>query len=121
METVLTEKDRIYVVLDSKLSNMYIDDKEYSYSTILFRLERVLAKSFNFQDDSFRYYNESAYFGKGYQIIDFLYFSAITITTLGFGDIIPNDTLVRVLIMVQTLSGLIVIGLFISELIKPST
>jgi hypothetical protein len=36
---------------------------------------------------------------------DFLYFSAITQSTVGYGDIMPNSTLVRVVVMVQVLMG----------------
>jgi Ion channel len=40
-----------------------------------------------------------------YKTLDFLYFSAITITTVGFGDIVPNSQYIRVLVMVETRCG----------------
>ena len=46
--------------------------------------------------------------------IDFLYFSVITQTTVGYGDILPNSSLVRILVMIQVLSGLLLIGVTIS-------
>lgn len=49
-----------------------------------------------------------------YPIWNFLYFSAVTITTLGYGDILPNSTLVRILVMFETISGVIIIGMFVS-------
>ena len=49
-----------------------------------------------------------------YPLLDFLYFSTVTITTLGYGDILPNSTCIRVLVMIETLLGIVVLGLFIS-------
>lgn len=51
-----------------------------------------------------------------YPLMDFLYFSAVTITTVGFGDILPNSQYVRCVVMAETLLGTILIGLFISSL-----
>ncbi len=53
-----------------------------------------------------------------FPLLDFLYFSAITITTVGYGDILPNCTLIRVLVMTEVFFGTIIIGVFISTLIK---
>jgi hypothetical protein len=36
---------------------------------------------------------------------DFLYFSAISQTTVGYGDILPNSTLIRMLVVLQVLLG----------------
>lgn len=36
---------------------------------------------------------------------DFLYFSTITQTTVGYGDVLPNSTLVRVVVMIQLTIG----------------
>jgi len=48
--------------------------------------------------------------------IDFLYFSVITSTTTGYGDIVPNRTLVRVFVMIQLFVSLILFGLFLAWL-----
>ena len=37
---------------------------------------------------------------------DFLYFSVITQTTVGYGDILPNSTQVRMIVVLQILAGL---------------
>lgn len=47
---------------------------------------------------------------------DFLYFSAVTITTLGYGDILPNNTIIRNLVMIEAMLGVIVSGLYVSLL-----
>ena len=47
-------------------------------------------------------------------IIDYLYFSAVTITTLGYGDMTPDAEIVRVFIMIESFLGVILMGLFIT-------
>lgn len=47
---------------------------------------------------------------------DFLYFSIITITTTGYGDILPNATYVRCLVAIEILLGTIIFGLFLAGL-----
>ena len=49
-----------------------------------------------------------------YSFLDFMYFSVVTITTLGYGDILPNSTLVRVLVMIESVSGVVIMGMFAS-------
>ncbi len=39
-------------------------------------------------------------------IIDFIYFSFVTVTTVGYGDIVPQHTFVRALVLFQVLFGL---------------
>lgn len=39
-------------------------------------------------------------------VIDFVYFSFITIATVGFGDIVPTHPFVRLLVLVQVVFGL---------------
>lgn len=46
------------------------------------------------------------------QFLDFLYFSVITATTTGFGDIVPNSTTVRFLVSLQVICSLGLYGLF---------
>jgi len=40
---------------------------------------------------------------------DFLYFSGITLSTVGFGDILPNSTGVRLLVLSEVLVGLVLL------------
>lgn len=48
-------------------------------------------------------------------ILDCLYFSTITITTLGFGDSYPITAMARIFVMAETLLGMVVIGLFLNS------
>jgi voltage-gated potassium channel len=51
-----------------------------------------------------------------YPLNDYLYFSAVTLTSLGYGDILPYSSLARGLVMLETISGVIIIGLLVSSL-----
>ena len=44
--------------------------------------------------------------GTAPSVLDFYYFSFITVTTVGYGDIVPTHTFVRVLVLFQVLFGL---------------
>jgi hypothetical protein len=44
------------------------------------------------------------------------YFSAVTITTLGYGDIVPITTTARILVAFESIAGIVLIGLFLNSL-----
>lgn len=45
-----------------------------------------------------------------------LYFSVITITTLGYGDILPVDTFAQIMTASESIIGIVLIGLFLNSL-----
>lgn len=45
-----------------------------------------------------------------------LYFSAVTITTLGYGDITPKSELAMIFVASEVILGIVIIGLFLSSL-----
>jgi len=49
-------------------------------------------------------------------IIDRIYFSVVTITTLGYGDIVPLSGLAKILVALESVTGLIIAGLFLNAL-----
>lgn len=53
-----------------------------------------------------------------HNVFDFLYFSVVTITTLGYGDILPNSRLVRFFVMIETISGITIMGMLASSIIR---
>lgn len=53
-------------------------------------------------------------------IIDFIYFSFVTVTTVGYGDIVPRHTFVRALVLFQVLFAIILV-LRVPQFNKEST
>ena len=49
-------------------------------------------------------------------IVDALYFSVVTITSLGYGDIVPKSAPIKILAITQAIIGLILVGMFFLEL-----
>lgn len=46
------------------------------------------------------------------------YFSAVTITTLGYGDIVPITNVARITVAIQSIFGIVLIGLFLNSLAR---
>jgi len=64
-------------------------------------------------------------FSGGYQLdtgwnlyLRMFYFSAITITTLGYGDIVPITSHTRMIVTIESILGLVVIGLFLNSIAR---
>lgn len=54
--------------------------------------------------------------GMSGNFIRMLYLSASTITTLGYGDIVPITTVSRLLVSIESIMGIVLIGLFLNAL-----
>lgn len=54
--------------------------------------------------------------GPGHQT-DFLYFSITTMTSVGFGDILPKSYPARVFSMLQAMAGQLYVGIFVARLV----
>ena len=48
--------------------------------------------------------------------VDALYLSAVTVTTLGYGDFVPTSRLTKFLTGLQAVSGVVLMGLFLNSL-----
>jgi hypothetical protein len=49
------------------------------------------------------------------------YFSAVTITTLGYGDIVPITNIARIVTSIESILGVVLIGLFLNSLTREKT
>jgi hypothetical protein len=49
---------------------------------------------------------------------DFMYFSGITLTTVGYGDILPNRTLIRMLVLSEILVGIFLFVFVVSFVVS---
>ena len=62
---------------------------------------------------------ELTQYGNTYSnIIKMFYLSVVTITTLGYGDIVPTTNFTRLLVSIESILGIILIGLFLNALAK---
>jgi voltage-gated potassium channel len=83
----------IYGIIDG--NEYHVGDKLYKE---IGRLKTDLSVSMTLvENDTYSKLKETCSWYSEYQLVEFLYFSAITITTLGFGDIVPNSRYVRTL------------------------
>jgi voltage-gated potassium channel Kch len=68
--------------------------------------------------------NELQYISKGFPVSfsdnywRMFYFSTITVTTLGYGDIVPLTNKARLIVSTEAVLGVVVIGLFLNSLSK---
>jgi len=116
--------DVIYVaVKESTYNNLRANLDSMTWSTEsdndyypLYLGKDFIASSIHYVDNDYYRVNEIEKNNNfSYPFWDFLYFSAVTITTLGYGDILPNTTLIRSVIMVESLLGVILLSMFVSQ------
>lgn len=54
------------------------------------------------------------------RVFDFIYFSIVTATSTGYGDILPNSTFVRILVSIEIFLSLFLFGFFFYYIAKPN-
>jgi Ion channel len=64
---------------------------------------------------------QHAFSTEPFTFIQSLYFSVVTITTLGFGDISPNTNLAQIITASEVLFGVLIIGVFLNSLAQRSS
>jgi uncharacterized protein YjbI with pentapeptide repeats len=83
--------------------------KAYVYAIIYLALIPVFALVYSFVDLDLGDHNKEG-------PITYLYFSVVSITTLGYGDILPCSSAAQITAASEALLGLILIGLFLNAL-----
>lgn len=71
---------------------------------------------FFFNQNSFRGVEQFSSFAEIF--VSFIYYSVVSFTTLGFGDITPVTMLTRFILIIEVLSSFVGIGLIASELVS---
>ena len=84
---------------------------------VLYMLSYIPEKVFN-KITKYIIESKGAPYGFSENFWRMLYFSTVTITTLGYGDIIPISNTARMLIALESFLGLLLIGLFINSRAK---
>lgn len=91
----------------------YFKQKYYFYPLNFF-FQKLMTNSISFPDESPIVLQKVSNGNFKYSIWNFIYFSAVTITTLGYGDILPNSTMVRIIVVIETMMGIIITGMLAS-------
>jgi hypothetical protein len=80
----------------------------------------ILAEIFAIVFGLFYYFNpisfKSEVISFSWPGISLLYYSAVTFTTLGFGDIVPKIPILQIIVMLEVILGYIMLGGLISIL-----
>jgi len=66
------------------------------------------------------YYFNPSFWEDPLTYVQSIYFSVVTITTLGYGDITPQTEMARVLTAIESIVGIILIGLFLNAVARAS-
>ena len=91
-----------------KISVSFLKEERKIYDSQVKELEKTKSDLIGFEKDR---RDVRSYF-------DFLYFSTITQTTVGYGDILPNSTEIRILVMIQILLGLLIVSFIINFVVS---
>ena len=85
------------------------------YIILGFMFSQLYAAVYAYNPNSFSYASE--YYPNGLGWYDFLYFSFVTLTTLGYGDIYPILATARGLAIVQAICGVMFLATMVAELV----
>jgi len=66
------------------------------------------------------YYVNPSFWKDPLTLVQSIYFSVVTITTLGYGDITPQTEMTRILTALESIFGIILIGLFLNAVARSS-
>ena len=90
-------------IMVSSLVNYNIESFPYDSLEVISRIIDVNIEDLYSEMNLLEQQKEQA----NWNFLDFLYFSVITQTTVGYGDILPNSTTIRCIVMIQSILGII--------------
>ncbi len=103
----ITVSGPVFGALGVELCAMLSHQRSHAFALYLADLARVISlerKSLAASIDELAHPESERAFNQ----LDFVYFSFVTTSTLGYGDIVPNHTSVRVLVVLQLVFGVFV-------------
>jgi len=53
-----------------------------------------------------------------HRLSDLIYFSFMTISTVGYGDILPNSTCTRITVVIEVMLGIVLLVFFVNEVLR---
>lgn len=114
-------KQLLQVIYGQRAANLKdLGSIGYAYAFVICAFATMYLAADNFRDSSFSY--ASGFHAADFRLIDNLYFSGITIATVGYGDITPRTWPVKTLAVVEPLTGLwltvTVLGVFLGSLLN---
>jgi voltage-gated potassium channel Kch len=103
------------IVKSSLLDRSHFPKFQLGYYILLFI---IITLQFDMQYELLQAYNSESFFvqhSSGSNSIDFLYFSIVTIATVGYGDITPVTTTAKILTSIEILTGIVFLIIIISN------
>lgn len=106
-----TKKKDIYLIFETdNFDNYEITRLNLTYNIFA----NCLSESNTLIDTTVSDFNMKVRNGSN-SVVNYLYYSAVVITTLGFGDMTPITLEIKVLTMIEALLGLIIMGFFLAR------
>ncbi len=109
------EKDMYLIVAEENLTNYLVFESQRDHYILL---NELLAFSNVLLDNTITDINMIVNEGISKSFFDYIYYSFVVITTLGFGDITPISQLFRLLTILEAILGLIIMGLFLAKVFE---
>ena len=102
-----------------------VAERHYRILTIIFAsaicmyllIAAIFAGYYTLVDQS-QHFNNDGCSGRNCNFADFMYFSVITLATVGYGDIHPTSWGMRLVVSLEVLTGLILIGVALGLLLS---
>jgi hypothetical protein len=119
VDTPKRHETKLTITADQRLENIYFLEAPLRNTSKLnskIGIQSLWEWAFASIDDIISEYNE---IGMPWRYPDFLYFSAITATTVGYGDMLPNATSIRMIVTSQVVFTSFIVMVAINVSVRP--